>query len=95
MSKNCQGNFKISTHPCYIIDFHGDEAKRKRKNQNGWLKKTEIFKTANSHKCVEKIFAKKSLGFGELKISVFLVGHLILFSEKKICFIPMKISQHL
>jgi hypothetical protein len=36
-----------------LTDFHGDEAK---KIQNGELKKTEIFRTANSQKMFSKFY---------------------------------------
>ena len=45
-------NIKISTHPFYHINFHGNEAK---KIQNGQLKKTEFFRIANSQNFSVKI----------------------------------------
>ena len=45
---------------------------------------------------IPEIFTKRYLKFGELKNSLFFwVGHFeILFATKKMCFIPMKISQN-
>ena len=50
---------ETSTHPTQetLTDFHGDKAKKKteKKVQNGRLKKTEFFKTANSQYFFAKI----------------------------------------
>ena len=49
-----------------MTDLNWDEAKKnsfeKKKNQNGQLKKIEIFKTANSEKKNHENFRDSSLG---------------------------------